>query len=168
VDGKNHSTQWGYDSFGRNTNVIDATGATVLRFKYDQDGRLTNRWSAAKGDTFYTLDLNGNATFINYPNSPDITFAYDGLNRVTNMMDAAGTTTFTYTSFGALAAEDGPWDYDTVTFTYPECGCGSAPHLRSGLTLLQPGASAWTVAYSYDPANRLQDLDNAPRGFLVP
>jgi RHS repeat-associated protein len=82
------------------------------------------------------------------------------------MTDVVGTTAFTYTSFGPLAREDGPWDMDTVTLTYGsngDCECGQGNHLRSGLSLLQPNASPWTVTYAYDNANRLQTL-TAPQG----
>jgi YD repeat-containing protein len=110
VDGKSHTNQWAYDQFGRLTNVVDATGTSIQRFKYDQDSRLTNCWTAAKGDTFYTVDLNGNVTFINYPSRPDISFGYDALNRVTNTVDGADTSVFTYTSFarGVLCRRK-PW-----------------------------------------------------------
>jgi YD repeat-containing protein len=39
-------------------------------------------------------------------------------NRLTNMVDAAGTTRYAYTDFGALLSEDGPWDNDTLTYGY--------------------------------------------------
>jgi hypothetical protein len=50
----------------------------------------------------------GNLTNINYPTSPDISFAYDPLNRLTNLIDAVGTTRYAYAhhallSVGALA-----------------------------------------------------------------
>jgi len=64
-------------------------------------------------------------------------YAFDALNRLTNMVDAVGTSRFSYATNGLLAAEDGPWDADTVGFSY-----GTAP-LRSRLTLLQPNASDW-------------------------
>jgi hypothetical protein len=34
------------------------------------------------------------------------------------MVDAAGTTAFTYYAGGLLHTEDGPWTSDTVTYTY--------------------------------------------------
>src|SRR2546425_13282206 len=83
---------------------------------------------------------------------------YDALNRLTSMIDAAGTTAYAYTSFGALQSEDGPWDYDTVTYSYTN-------QLRSSLSLSQPNASAWTVGYGYDAASRLQSIV-APAGTL--
>jgi YD repeat-containing protein len=53
--------------------------------KYDADNRLTNRWSAAVGDTYYSYDAVGNLTNIDYPSSSDVAFAYDALSRMTNM-----------------------------------------------------------------------------------
>jgi hypothetical protein len=32
------------------------------------------------------------------PSSPSVTLAHDALDRVTNMLDAVGTTTYAYTS----------------------------------------------------------------------
>ena len=34
------------------------------------------------------------------------------------MVDAVGTTRYTYSNFGAVASEDGPRDNDTVSYTY--------------------------------------------------
>ena len=89
----------GRESFRRTAALFETeTQVPMLNLKlryrseYDAEGRLTNRWSAAKGNTGYTYDWVGNLTNINYPNSPDVRFQYDGLNRVTNMVDAAGTT----------------------------------------------------------------------------
>ena len=35
--------------------------------------------------------------------------------RITNMVDAAGTTAYAYAAGGNLLTEDGPWTSDTVT-----------------------------------------------------
>src|SRR5881397_900947 len=60
----------------------------------------------------------GNLLTINYHHSGTVTYAYDGLNRLTNMVDSVGTTKFYWTAGDQLAAEDGPWANDTVTNTY--------------------------------------------------
>jgi uncharacterized protein RhaS with RHS repeats len=64
--------------------------------------RLTNRWSVAKGNTKYSYDAVGNLTLVDYPVSPDVTFQYDPLNCVTNMVDAVGTTKYAYAIGGQL------------------------------------------------------------------
>jgi RHS repeat-associated protein len=66
---------------------------------------------------------------------------FDALNRVTQMVDAAGTTTYGYTAGGQLWTEDGPWTSDTVTNTYTR-------RLRTGLSLAQP-TGRWTNAFAY-------------------
>ncbi len=82
---------------------------------------------------------------------------YDANNRLTNMVDAAGNSRFTYTDFGALLAEDGPWENDTITYAY------TTNRMRAGLTLLQPNASSWEQSYTYDNAGRLTGL-TSPAG----
>ena len=47
------------------------------------------------------------------------------------MIDAAGTTTFTYTDSGQLKTENGPWSNDTVTYGY------NASRLLDSLTVQQ-------------------------------
>ncbi len=76
---------------------------------------MLRRWSAATGTT---NDALGNLLTINYPSSPAVTVAYDALNRVTNMVDAAGTTHYGYTAMSQLLTEDGPFASDTVTSLY--------------------------------------------------
>ena len=56
---------------------------------------------------------------------------YDALNPLTKLVDAAGTTAYTYSTSGDLLTEDGPWSSDTVTYTYHS----SVPHLRKALTV---------------------------------
>jgi RHS repeat-associated protein len=151
TDGKNQPTTWGYDSYGRVTNKVDALGTNIFIYKYDPDNRLTNRWSAAKGNTAYAYDAVGNLTHVAYPVSPSISLSYDVLNRLTNMLDVVGTTVYGYDAAGQLLSEAGPWANDTVSYTY-------ANRLRMGLSLQAPNASAWVENYGYDAARRLTSL----------
>ena len=139
------------DQFGRATNKIDHLGTNLFFYSYDANSRLLLRTSAAKGTTFYAYDAVGNLTNIDYPVSTDIRMAYDALNRVTNMVDSAGTCTYGYTTFGALAFEDCPWADDKVSYNYTS-------QLRTGLSLEQLNAPAWTNGYAYDGANRFQSV----------
>jgi len=152
TDGKGQITRWNYDQYGRATNKVDATSTEIFRYQYDAGNRLTNRWTAAKGSTTYKYDQIGNLTNVLYPVSSALTMNYDALSRLTNMLDAVGTTSYGYAN-QFLASEDGPWDNDTISYTY-------ANRLRSGLSLLQPNASSWTQSYGYDTANRLNTLSS--------
>ncbi len=151
TDGKNQVTSWGYDSFGRVTNKIDAALNTLFTYQYDFDNRLTARWSAAKGTTLYHYDPVGNLTNVVYPKNPAISFAYDAINRLTNMVDGLGNTAYGYDAAGQLTSEDGPWPDDTVNIAYTN-------RLRTSLSLLQNGAPAWINGYAYDPARRLKSV----------
>lgn len=151
IDGKNQTNQWRYDAFGRATNKTDAAGSEVFRYTYDSNDRLTNRWTPAKGHTVYRHDPLGNVTNIDYAVSPDLVLQYDSLNRLTNVADAVGTTKFSYNATSQLLSEDGPWSDDTVSYSY-------ANRVRSSLSLLQPGAAAWSQAYGYDAMQRLTNV----------
>jgi RHS repeat-associated protein len=157
TDGKNQTTKWNYDEYGRVTNKLDQATVEILRYKYDPDSRLTNRWSKAKSDTKYKYDLVGNLTNIDYAISTDVRFQYDALNRVTTMVDAAGTTTYSYAAGGQLWTEDSPWSSDTVTNSYSN-------RLRTGLSLAQPTGS-WTNGFDYDAAKRLTNVTSQAGSF---
>jgi len=155
TDGKGQTTQWRYDLYGRVTNKLDQAGTVILKYQYDADNRLTNRWSAAKNNTGYAYDHVGNLTNVAYPVSPAQRYQYDALNRLTNMVDAVGTTAYTYTSGGFLHTEDGPFASDTLTNYYNN-------RLRVGLGLQQPTGS-WTNGFTYDEAKRLTSV-TSPAG----
>jgi hypothetical protein len=79
-----------------------------------------------------------------------VRFGFDALNRMTNMVDAAGTSLFTWTAGNQLLTEDGPFTSDTVTNTY-------ANRLRTALSLQQP-TGFWTNGFGYDTALRLTNV----------
>jgi RHS repeat-associated protein len=145
--------------YGRITNKIDHTTAEMFRYAYNANGWLTNRWVPPGTNTVYAYDAVGNLTSINYSNNTDLTLSYDGNNRLTNMVDALGTTRFTYASFGALLSEDGPWENDTVTYTYDN------GRRRNGLSVQAANASRWTQSYTYDNANRLHTISSSAGTF---
>jgi YD repeat-containing protein len=154
TDGKNQSTRWSYDVFGRVTNKIDAAGNTLFVYQYDALGRLTNRWSAAKTNTVYRYDAIGNLTNVVYPVSSNIVFQYDGLNRLISMADGTGTTGFTWTGGDQLASEQGPWADDLVTYTY-------ANRLRNTMAIAAPNSDPWLQSYVWDSTSRLTNTTTA-------
>ena len=79
TDANSHSTAWAYDRYGQVTNKTDTLGAVLFAYRYDANGRLTNRWTPAKLDTGYGYDALGNLTNVDYTASPDIRLAYDAL-----------------------------------------------------------------------------------------
>lgn len=158
-DGKNQQTSWNYDAYGRVTNKLDAV-REIFRYKYDPLNRLTNRWTAQKGDTYYKYDLIGNLTNVDYPGTiMDIVLKYDGLNQLTNVTDAVGTTRFTYDNGGMLLREDGPWADDAISYGY-------VGRRRTSLAVTQPNASPWTQNYDYDQYNRLSSVASTAGKFI--
>jgi len=159
TDPESHTTTWNYDKEGELTNKIDHTSQTILAYAYDRNGRLTNRWSAAKGNTAYAYDAIGNLTNVNYPTSADISFVYDPGSRLISMHDGIGNTTFTYDELGQILSENGPWANDTLSYTYEN-------QLRNSMTLLRPNASPWIVDYGYDEVRRVKTV-SAPSGTVT-
>ena len=106
----------------------------------------------------YSYDSVGNMTAVNYPSSTDLAFSYDAVNRLTNMVDAVGNTAFGFNSVGAISSEDGPWDSDTVSYSY-------ANGLRSGITLAQPASASWAQTYAYDLMKRMTNVTSGAGTF---
>jgi RHS repeat-associated protein len=157
IDGKNQSTKWGIDQYNRCTNKTDQAGVEILRYTYDSENHLLSRWSKEKGTTYYTNDAVGNLLAISYPQSGTNTYAYDGLNRLTNMVDGIGTTKYTYALGGLLHTEDGPFASDTVTNIYWS-------GVRTNLSLQQP-SGAWTNRFGWDAAKRLTNVTSQAGSF---
>ncbi|MGA9779657.1 MAG: bifunctional DNA primase/polymerase, partial [Verrucomicrobiia bacterium] len=109
---------------------------------------------------FENLNL-PNLTNVDYSggtvSTPSVYLAYDVLNRLTNMVDAVGTTVYSYDSVGQLLSEAGPWASDTVSYTYTN-------RLRMGLSLSQPGGS-WSQTYGYDVTRRLTNVTSQAGSF---
>jgi RHS repeat-associated protein len=157
IDGLGHVTQWGYDAWGRVTSKTNAANTEVVRYKYDANGRMTNRWTVGKGNTSYQYDPAGNLTRSASANATN-QLAYAALNRVTNLVDAVGTSRYGYSSGGMLISEDGPWDQDMVQTTV-------ANRLRTQLTLPLPNAAAFLQTYACDTAKRLTNTTSTAGSF---
>jgi RHS repeat-associated protein len=84
--------------------------------------------------------------------------AYDPLNRLTGTVDAVGATYYGFDAAGQLLSGDGPWNDDTVTYTYNN-------RLRSSLSLPAPNGSPWDQTYAYDGARRLTNTTSPAVSF---
>lgn len=76
---------------------------------------------------------------------------------MTNTVDAAGTTVYTYAMGGQLYTQDGPYASDTVPNTYNN-------RLRVGMDLQQP-TGVWTNQFAYDAAKRLTSVTSKAGSF---
>ena len=156
IDGLQHQTTWQYNEYGWLTNKIDGLTRNAFRYAYNANGWLTNRWTPEKGNTGYTFDNVGNLKAINYSLST-INYFYNALNQLTNMVDAVGTTAFSYTPAGRLQSENGPWANDMLTYTYVQ-------GLRTALTLSQT-TSNWSQTYGFDSGWRMTGITSPAGNF---
>ncbi len=76
------------------------------------------------------------------------------------MVDAVGTSRYTYTGVNQLASEDQPWERDTVSYVYGN-------RLRSVLFLQEPTTADWVQSYAYDGAKRLAITGSSAGGFYM-
>jgi RHS repeat-associated protein len=157
IDGLTNTTTWHYNQYGLLTNKLDALSREIIRYTYNPNGQLTNRWMLGSGNTAYAFDAVGNLKSTVYPSATN-SYAYDALNRLTSMVDAVGTTVFSYTQAGQLQGEDGPWSNDGATYGYSQ-------QQRTNLTLAQTGTN-WSQSYGYDSAWRLTSLASPAGGFI--
>lgn len=155
-DGNTNQTHWQYNQYGWLTNKMDGLHRNAFQYGYNANGWVINRSTPQKGNTGYSYDGVGNLKSIAYPQLT-INYAYDALNRLTNMADAVGTTAFSYTPAGQLQSEKGPWTNDALTYAYSQ-------GLRTNLSLTQPGGT-WSQGYAYDLGWRLQTLTSPVGNF---
>lgn len=118
-------SSFGYDVLGRLTTAGNAS--SQLSFTYDALGRVLE---AGQGDATvgHAYDKVGNPTTLTYPDGTSLTYAYDALNRLDQLQDAAD----------ALVAD---YAYDSLS-------------RRTKLTL----ANGVESTYQFDAASRLLSL----------
>jgi YD repeat-containing protein len=126
--------------------MVPGPATADLVYSYNANGLLINRLTrtgtgaSTNGfNTVFRYNPVGSLTNVDYPAGTDLQFEYDALQRRTKMVDAIGTTTYTYTvgSGMSLIAEDGPWASDTLTVT-------NRLGRRLGLHLQQPSGPTWS------------------------
>jgi len=173
--GGESSVAYYYDADGNRIETTDGTGTTI--YSYDPLQRLQSVTDGASKTVTYAYDSAGNATCLSYPNSGSTTcqnalsgtglvaYAYDGLNRITQMADwvtPADPTTFSYdnnsnlrnTSFPtstATTATDVYDDADALVSTNFNTLGRNADELIHSTT--PTGGS--TEDYGYDALNRV-------------
>ncbi len=153
-DGRGKTKRWSYDVYGREFRETNANGVLVSQNGYDANGRLTTKWTAAKGTTSFEYDSAGNLLLSSHPTG-NSTYTYNLLGQMTSVADSIGTTVFTYAGLAAfrsvLESEDGPWANDTVTYGY------TGPRLDS-ITL-----GSWVQSFTYDAGLR-PEIMTSPAG----
>jgi RHS repeat-associated protein len=168
VDALNQATQYGYDTANNLTSITDAN-QHVTTLQYDKLNRLVTRslplgMSETKsydavGNLASRTDFNGKTTTYRYdllnrltqkipdPSlaQPQIQFAYTATGKRASMLDASGTTTYSYDNRDRLITKSTP--QGSLSYTYD-----AANNVKS---IISSNANGASMSYSYDAGNRL-------------
>jgi len=85
---------YGYDYTGRLIAAQSSSDSAAYQISYDTAGRKTGEFSPILGWTTATLDASGNLSSLNWPSSAAYmsSYAYDRLNRITNVYQGSVAT----------------------------------------------------------------------------
>ncbi|HLJ86073.1 MAG TPA: RHS repeat-associated core domain-containing protein [Candidatus Angelobacter sp.] len=147
TDANQHTTSFQYDNLNRRTSRTLPLGM-VENNTYDAAGNLTAKSDFNGKTTKYTYDaLNRLLTKTPDPslNQPAVSFIYTATGQRASMIDASGTTTYSYDNRDRLLSKATP--EGTLSYTYDAQG--------NVLTIGSSNPNGSSMAYSYDAVNRL-------------
>ena len=164
IDPMGRRTTWDYDLQGRLAAKTYVDGSRVTYAYETTTSRLKSVCDEKGQYKFYDYYADDNRRRVSYPNAqvatPTVTFTYDtNYNRMLTMQDGIGLTAWSYYPPGVpgalqVAAVDGPWDNDTVTYQYDALG-------RVTNRAINGGPQTWT----YDALGRTTNVVNALGSF---
>ncbi len=172
TDAEGNVTRAGYDSNGNLTSVTDPNG-NITTYTYDELNRLVSMEDPENNVWQYSYYRNGlldrsikpdgtgikreydelnRLTTVTYRDAQNtiistVTYSYDANGNRTKMVDASGTTTFTYDELNRLTSVTDSFG-QTVTYEYD--GVGNITRL------IYPGNKA--VDYTYDTGDRMHTV----------
>jgi YD repeat-containing protein len=128
-----NETSWDHDVQSRITAKHYADGSTISYAYENTTSRLHSRLDEKGQQTFYQYYEDNKLKSLSYSNAivatPTVTFAYDtNYNRIVQMQDGIGTTTYAYNPVtatpalgaGRLSALNGPLPNSLVTYQYDQ------------------------------------------------
>lgn len=163
------STSYTLDANGNRTesDILDATQTTQRKHSatFDALSRVLNDIGGVGQTTAYTYDANGNALTITDPLTHVTKRAFDPLNRLVGMIDAAGgTTTLTYDPHDrpltVVDSNGGTTGFvydgfgDVIQRTSPDTGTTVYRYDLAGNVTQKTDATGATTNITYDALNR--------------
>ncbi len=149
TDPNGNTTTFSYDANNRLLARIhdDGRGISYVR---DGMGRITRRTNARGSETEYYYDENSNLITVEHLDgiTPGVTIDYDDYDRITRIEDGSGVYLFTYDEASRIETIDGPWENDTITYSYDDLGRVRTVQVAGGLLR----------TYSYDTMGRLTQV----------
>lgn len=134
---------YGYDAVGNLISTTDFNGHTTS-YQFDSLNRLTKKTA----DIFFSTGSCANAPGCG---ATQVSFTYTTLGQRASMIDAAGTTTYTYDNRNRILVKATP--FGTLTYTYDAAG--------NILSLKSSNAGGASMTYGYDALNRLASVQDA-------
>ena len=150
TDANNHTTSFAYDKLGRRTKRTLPLGMSET-IAYDAAGNLTSKVDFNGKTSSYAYDQNNRLTTKTPDPSfgaPVITFTYTATGQRQNMVDASGTTAYSYDVRDRLLSKATP--QGTLTYTYDLAG--NLNSIRSSNT------NGTSVNHAFDALNRLSTV----------
>lgn len=158
IDANGNVTHWEVDLESRpisKTYAYGTANAETETITYEKTtSRVASLMDALGQMKNYSYGLDDRLTGITYMNAanltPNVSFTWDKFfPRMTSMVDGTGTTNLSYVPIGSdgalqLASSDGPFNNDTVGYSYDALGRLSAHNMAGG-----------NESFAYDPINRL-------------
>ena len=166
VDGNGNVTEWQRDERSRVTKKIQPNGSFET-YAYDFSGRLLSEVDPMSRSISYEYTLDDRVSKKNYSDAAtaDVVYTYDAnFPRVATRQDGAGTTSFTYHSYGTstngagqVAFVNGPFSNDTLKHTYDELGRLKKLEIVDDATR---SVASYAEEYTFDARSRVSAVQN--------
>ncbi len=150
IDANHIVTTFDYDDNDRLSKKTYADGLGY-ELRYNNIGKLSQRTDARGIVTTYSYDAHYNLISIVYSDdTPDVIYEYDLYDRLTQIVDGVGTTSYRYNPITTLLESiDGPYANDTQTYHYDDL---------NRINKFTIDGSDNNTEYAYDDLNRLSDI----------
>jgi RHS repeat-associated protein len=162
TDPRGKITTFDRDLQSRVTRKLFADNTAILYGYENTTSRLKSITDPLNQSTNYSYYADDTLQQISYTNAinptPNVSFNYDdNYNRIRNMTDGVGTTSYEYYTItsppalgaGRLKTVDGPFNNDAITYAYDELG-----------RVLSQSINGVPSAITYDSLGRLDTSDN--------
>ena len=174
VDANNHTSTLTYDKGNRLIQTLDPL-SNRYDYEYDGVGNRTLQTDAKRQTIRFTYDDNGRLITILYPDSTTVQMSYDLHDNLTQVVDALGTTTYSYdqlnriTSYRDVFGKTIGYQYDPngniVAITYPDGKQVQYTYDKNNRMMSVTDWTGMTVSYAYNSINLLTTItppDNGP------
>ena len=155
VDANDHVTRFEYDALGRRTaRVLPSDERESMA--YHLDGTPASHTDLSGVTRTFAYDSNRRLTRRAYPDGSDVSFTYTATGRRKTVIDARGTTSYSYDLLDRQTEKVDPTGYK-LSYAYDEAG--NRTHLTATV-----GVEVYTTAYTYDALNRLKTVTDSQNG----